>query len=226
MLWAVIKKRLPIHYFTLFISICMFPVGLALNAGPATIPLVIAPIAIDFFSSRPGKDFIWAAKVAIVVYYIGIALNIISPDILEMLVANFRTSPLRGFNSFTSEPSYLGLVALCLTAILIALKAPRKWGGGDCFGLSIRIRHRDSTIVRLSGIIIPERKNAAFVPVIPVGGMVVDFLYCNNRHTAWVTCLYFPEFSAVDFSRCQPVQPDNPGVRPYHCSFSGFFHPS
>ncbi|WP_169449678.1 hypothetical protein [Maritalea myrionectae] len=74
------------------------------------------------------KDVVESAfKVALVLYYYGIFLEIVAPEFVEAVVSNYRNLGSRGFNSFTSEPSYLGLTALLLLVGFLRFRCGIVW---------------------------------------------------------------------------------------------------
>jgi hypothetical protein len=73
------------------------------------------PIFVYWLATQPPRASTQAIKIAICLYLFGCALQLIlGKDVLDPIVSNLRVSEGRGLTSFTSEPSYLGLVGIVL----------------------------------------------------------------------------------------------------------------
>ncbi|PIB26510.1 hypothetical protein BFP76_11415 [Amylibacter kogurei] len=118
---------MPFSGSVLFVAIITGGAGIALGAGVNTLALFTFPIAIAFFARQDRGSFLWAIKCAIIIYLIGLCLEIIVPNTLHNIVSNQRSSFARGMTSFTSEPSYLGLIALAFVVALLHFHQSYFW---------------------------------------------------------------------------------------------------
>lgn len=102
-------------------------IALVLGGGFTTLGIVTLPLAISYFRRVPRRTLLLGMKIAVIVYFIGIGLELVSDNIVQTLTSNYRTSRSRGLNSFASEPSYLGLIGLILTIGFVAFEEKRIW---------------------------------------------------------------------------------------------------
>lgn len=131
MVWLTVvgitTRTLPIYPLTFIAGLLGAVFAIVLDAGTIAISVFVLPVAIDAFSRLPAHVFINAAKTAIAVLYVGILLNVLAEPLLSIFVSNYRGSALRGLNSFTSEPSYLGILGMTLTAVMFYFKQSSLW---------------------------------------------------------------------------------------------------
>ena len=93
--------------------------------------MLIFPIAVAVFSRMDQRNLILAAKLSLLVYIFGLGLERLNPDLPGTFVQGYRGSDDRGYRSFTSEPSYLGLAGFALTIVLLYTKQSRIWLAGS-----------------------------------------------------------------------------------------------
>lgn len=118
---------LPLHPITVLASVFLLVFGLPSGEIVQTVSLAMLPITIDFLSRQRSGAVVSGAKIAVVVLLVGLVLNLVAENLLEIAVSNYRSSESRGFNSFASEPSFLGLVGLSCALIFHVLRAKMVW---------------------------------------------------------------------------------------------------
>lgn len=118
-------KTIPFRPSTAMLSSFLFVFGLPSGEFSATISLAIVPIAIDYLSRINPKALSRGVRVSILIMLGGVALNFVAEGVTSSLISNFRSSPLRGMNSFASEPSFLGLMGFA--AAIISRKIGLSW---------------------------------------------------------------------------------------------------
>ncbi|GHA47593.1 hypothetical protein GCM10008927_10510 [Amylibacter ulvae] len=134
MAFCTIKDgELPFAATTLIITLAMGIAGLILGAGVNTLALLTFPIATAFFARQNQTALTQTIKVALIFYVFGLAVEIVAPSILDLVVSNQRGSVARGMTSFTSEPSYLGLIGLAIVVVLLHLRQSFWWITLSCF---------------------------------------------------------------------------------------------
>lgn len=121
------RGRAPFSDFALFASFTLGGSAFLLGGRVDAVALAILPIAIAVFSRIPRDDLITASKAALICYCAGLMLELLAPAVLDILVSNRRAAHARGFTSFTSEPSYLGLIGLAFCVLFMLGQQKRSW---------------------------------------------------------------------------------------------------
>ena len=128
--YALRTGRLPFGGIAIFLSLTLGTAALLMGGGVNAIALYVLPLAVAYFVRVSVRDIVWVCKATLILYFIGVLVEIISPDIVGALTSNWRGLGGRGFKSFASEPSYLGLVATFLAVIFMYLKQRLVWVAG------------------------------------------------------------------------------------------------
>ena len=124
---AVRTSRLPVYRLTLWFSVYLLAFGILTGSFFEAISLAMMPIAVDLFSRQSPQLILRGTKMAVVVLFVGLALNLATEEVLPLVVSNYRTPALRAMNSFASEASYLGLIGFTLAVIFHELRAGWGW---------------------------------------------------------------------------------------------------
>ncbi|MGR3607782.1 MAG: hypothetical protein ACU0BN_02810 [Sulfitobacter sp.] len=124
---ALTTGVLQANIVTLFLAAGLAFLSLVMNGGIQTVPLFVMPLAVDIISRQDPGKVLKSAKFAALFLLFGVALNILAEGVLASMVSNYRGSALRGINSFTSEPSYLGICGMVLAAVFLFLSSGAGW---------------------------------------------------------------------------------------------------
>ncbi len=121
------KRYLPLHWSSVFIGGYLGSIYFVLGGGLQSIALFLLPVSVDLLSGFSRKDMLWALKMATAILFFGIVLQLLNSPVLSILVSNQRVSIQRGFTSFTSEPSYLGILGYFISVAFLIFKAGYRW---------------------------------------------------------------------------------------------------
>jgi len=127
LVFSITTGRLKLYPISVLVSIFFLIVGVYSGETVQGISLAMLPIGIDFISRQKERKILQGAKIALVFLLVGVVVNIVAEGVLVHLVSNFRTGGSRGFNSFASEASFLGLLGLACALIFHILKAGWRW---------------------------------------------------------------------------------------------------
>ena len=120
-------RSVPISYVSLSLSFFMFSFAVAAGSVVTAAALMSIPPTIAVTRRFPEREIVIAAKCATMIYIIGVPLEIIAPDFLNSVLPRFDGNSIRGFKSFATEPSYLGLAGVALTTVLLHFRQNIFW---------------------------------------------------------------------------------------------------
>ena len=125
--YAIRTGRLPIYPVTLVLSILFFLIGVASEEYMQGLSLAVFVVAVDFLSRQRMNDIVLGSKIAVLLLLFGAALDVAANNFVSQVVSNYRGSAQRGINSFSSEPSYLGLMGFALLIVFTVFGQNFRW---------------------------------------------------------------------------------------------------